>query len=138
MNNLESKSLLNSIASLIEDARKKVQTAVNSAMVYTYYLIGKHIVEYEQHGMERATYGKSVLKDLSNGLTERFGNGWSVENLTLMRKFYLIYSDFVNSVYEIPKRKQHSWIITQNSSILLQQSPQTYRFFISVGVITWS
>ena len=75
MNTLESQNLLNNVANLIEDARRKVQTSVNSAMVHTYFLIGKHIVEYEQHGHERATYGKSVLKDLSNGLTERFGNG---------------------------------------------------------------
>ncbi len=67
-------------------------------MVYTYYNVGQYIVEEEQQGEQRAAYGKSVLKELSRRLTERFGEGWSVENLTLCRKFYLTYS--VNTVYD--------------------------------------
>lgn len=134
MNTLESQNLLNNVANLIEDARRKVQTSVNSAMVHTYFLIGKHIVEYEQHGHERATYGKSVLKDLSNGLTERFGNGWSVENLTLMRKFYLIYSDFVNSVYEIPKTQ--ATILANDAKF--EQTASTVTPYSSIFHLSWS
>ena len=51
------------------------------------------IVEEEQKGKARAAYGGKLLKDLSAKLTDRFGKGWSVENLTLMRKFYLVYSN---------------------------------------------
>ncbi|MDD6150810.1 MAG: DUF1016 N-terminal domain-containing protein, partial [Bacteroidales bacterium] len=39
----------------------------------------------------RAAYGKKVLDDLSNRLSEQFGAGWSVENLKLIRRFYSIY-----------------------------------------------
>ncbi len=92
------------ISTLIEESRQRVKTAVNTTMVYTYYSVGKYIVEDEQHGEQRATYGKAVLKDLSKRLTERFGNGWSVENLTLCRKFYLTYS--VNTVYDKTNSKR--------------------------------
>jgi hypothetical protein len=50
------------------------------------------IVEDEQKGKERAEYGKTVLKDLSVKLIEKFGKGFSVDNLERMKKFYLIYS----------------------------------------------
>ena len=68
-------------------------SAVNTAMVYTYYEIGRMIVEDEQQGEERAKYGKAVLKELSIRLTNKFGKGFSVENLENMRRFYLIYSN---------------------------------------------
>jgi len=75
-------------------------------MVYTYYEVGRYIVEYEQQGNDRAEYGKSILKKLAERLTERFGKGWSVEQLKLIRRFFIIYSKIVNSVYEIPNRAQ--------------------------------
>ena len=86
-----SQSLPERVITLIEEARRKVASAANVALVYTYYEIGRMIVEDEQGGKERADYGKTLLKDLSAKLTDRFGQGWSVENLTLMRKFYLVY-----------------------------------------------
>lgn len=93
-----SNTLYERISTLIEQSRRTVKTAVNTTMVYTYYNVGQYIVEEEQQGEQRAAYGKSVLKELSRRLTERFGEGWSVENLTLCRKFYLTYS--VNTVYD--------------------------------------
>lgn len=38
------------ISQLLDNARKQAKTAVNTAMVYTYYEIGRRIVEEEQHG----------------------------------------------------------------------------------------
>ena len=76
----------------------------NVALVYTYYEVGRMIVEDEQGGKKRAAYGKAQLADLSRKLTDRFGKGWSVENLTLMRRFYNVYSacpKIVNDIYEI-------------------------------------
>lgn len=84
--------LFEHISSLIEQSRKHVAKAVNTAMVYTYYGIGQYIVEFEQNGDYRAVYGKSVLNRLSAKLTDRFGKGWSVETLTKCRKFYNIYA----------------------------------------------
>ena len=60
-------------------------------MVYTYFEIGKVIVEEEQKGKSRAEYGKQILKGLSEKLTKEFGKGFSVTNLQQMRQFYLTY-----------------------------------------------
>jgi len=60
-------------------------------MAYTYFEIGRIIVEEEQNGKERAEYGKELLKGLSNRLIREFGKGFSVTNLKQMRQFYLTY-----------------------------------------------
>lgn len=80
------------VGSLLEEARKTVKTAVNLSMVYTYFEIGKMIVEEEQNGKNRAEYGKYLLIELSHYLTEKFGKGFSADNLKLMRRFYIIYA----------------------------------------------
>lgn len=85
-------SLFNHIANLIDESRKQIAKAINSAMVYTYYGVGQYIVEFEQEGNARAAYGKGVLKRLSARLTERYGNGWSVDTLEKSRKFFIEYS----------------------------------------------
>ena len=84
--------LFDKIAQLIEASRKEVAKATNTAMVYTYYGVGQYIVEYEQGGNARASYGKEILKHLSERLTSKYGKGWSVETLTKCRKFYTAYS----------------------------------------------
>lgn len=84
-------SLYNKISSILEESRKFVATTVNTAMVQTYFEIGRLIVEEEQHGNIRAEYGKETLKNLSIKLTANYGKGFSVTNLKQMRDFYLTY-----------------------------------------------
>ncbi|CAH8242368.1 putative nuclease YhcG [Vibrio aestuarianus] len=83
--------LLDSIRTLLVDGRKQVAAAVNTAMVQTYWHIGRLIVEDEQQGETRAEYGKHVLKSLSVSLTEEFGKGFDARNLRNMRQFYLVF-----------------------------------------------
>jgi len=82
----------NKITKLLKNARSEVVQAVNTTMVYTYFEIGRIIVEEEQKGKERAEYGKKILEKLSQKLNTEFGRGFSVDNLENMRKFYLTYS----------------------------------------------
>jgi len=84
--------LFGQIFELLSNARKHVVSSINKTITLTYFEIGRLIVEDEQHGKERAEYGKSVLKELSAKLTCEFGKGYSVRNLEQMRKFYIIYS----------------------------------------------
>ena len=79
------------IVDLLQSARKKVVQTVNQTMVHNYFEIGRMIVEEEQDGKERADYGKQILKELSTILTERFGKGFSVDNLENMRRLYVTY-----------------------------------------------
>ncbi len=85
-------ALFDKIAALIQQARQTVAAAANLAMVHTYFEVGRMIVEDEQAGQTRAAYGKNVLKDLSQRLTETFGKGFSEVNLRQIRKFYEVFS----------------------------------------------
>ena len=96
-----SQSLPERVIALIEEARRKVASAANVALVYTYYEIGRMIVEDEQGGKERAAYGDKTLAELSEKLTAKFGKGWSIANLKLMRQFFITYSNSLNTVYPI-------------------------------------
>lgn len=80
--------LVETLRSLILQARQKVLTAANSAQVRTYWEIGRHIVQFEQGGAARADYGKGLLTALAKSLTKEFGKGFDATNLRHMRDFY--------------------------------------------------
>ena len=84
--------LFTRIRSLIESARSTIARGVDLVQVHTNFEIGRHIVEFEQQGEERAAYGKTVLQQLAERLSTEFGSGFSVTNLKLMRQFYVQYS----------------------------------------------
>ena len=90
-NNPEYNRLLLNVGETFEQGRRRAVAAVNTAMVQTYWDIGRQIVEYEQHGSEKAEYGSGLLNKLSNDLTIRYGNGFSLSNINKMRKMYLTY-----------------------------------------------
>ena len=72
-------------------ARQHAYRAVNTAMVQAYWQVGCYIVEAEQGGQARATYGQSVLANLAGRLTAEFGRGYSLVNLKYFRQFYLAF-----------------------------------------------
>lgn len=96
--------MLHNVSVLIEQSQSEIRKVVNSSMVITYYCVGYFIVIFEQNGENRAAYGKEALKNLSAILKDKYGRGWSVEQLTLCRKFYRTFCpNLVNTVYEIQK-----------------------------------
>lgn len=84
--------LLDRVVAILEQARGNVVRAVNTQMVWAYWLIGREIVQASQGGAERAAYGQQVLPELSRDLAQRYGKGFSVPSLQNFRKFYLAYS----------------------------------------------
>jgi predicted nuclease of restriction endonuclease-like (RecB) superfamily len=81
--------VLTEVVRLLEDSRRASARAVNAVMTATYWEVGQRIVEGEQSGGKRASYGKELLKRLSSDLTAKFGRGFSQRNLDQMRLFYL-------------------------------------------------
>ena len=84
-------SCCSDIGETLEQGRQKAAYAVNSAMVQTYWEIGRETVEYEQQGNEKAEYGSDVLNRLSKDLTDRYGKGFSRGNIFYMRKLFIIH-----------------------------------------------
>lgn len=81
------------IKQILAQARQKTYQAINSAMVEAYWNIGKRIVQEEQNGAERATYGEAILKTLSKELSAEFGKGFSERNIRNFRQFYLSFPE---------------------------------------------
>lgn len=123
--------LTEKIENLIEESRKRVVTQVNSAMVQTYYEIGRTIVENEQFGKVRASYGKGLLKELSQRLNAKFGKGFSVDNLENMRKFYLTYSNIKSETVSRISESEKSETMSRISGGQMQK---TYAEF----TLSWS
>ncbi len=90
-NEIENK-LYQTIKQVLEQARNTAYRAVNSAMVFSYWEIGRLIVKDEQKGEQRAPYGKGVLKELSQKLIRDFGKGFDERELRRMRQFFLCFS----------------------------------------------
>ncbi|GAX59859.1 hypothetical protein SCALIN_C04_0347 [Candidatus Scalindua japonica] len=77
--------LYEKIKCIVDEARKKVNRVVSSAMVDAYWNIGCLIVEEEQKGEKRAEYGAKLLKTLSVRLSRELGKGFDISNLKRMR-----------------------------------------------------
>jgi predicted nuclease of restriction endonuclease-like (RecB) superfamily len=99
------------IREILESAKAGVARTVNTTQVVANWLIGREIVEGEQHGRKRAGYGDALLLEISQKLSKDFNKGWSVRQLEYCRAFYLNYpvllgdgdkSNAVRSIYLSP------------------------------------
>ncbi len=79
------------IAAILDEARSRVARSINTAMVHAYWLIGREVVEVEQHGAARAGYGEGLIKRVAARLTAKFGKGFSLASLKRMKQFYLAF-----------------------------------------------
>lgn len=141
---VQNTNLFHQVAVLLKNAQQQVLRTVNSTMVFTYFEIGRMIVEEEQNGKERADYGKQVLKGLSEQLTNEFGKGFSLSNLEQIRKFYFIYSKSATLTRIFDIQKAQSLITKSKSKSAIPQTPSTElensktQTLISFFKLTWS
>lgn len=90
-NTITSSALLKEALQLVKTARGQLVRQTNSLMVFTYFHLGRLIVEHEQGGKLKAAYGRETILILSRQLTKTFGKGFSVDNLENMRNFFSAY-----------------------------------------------
>lgn len=76
------------IKSIHASAKTHAIGAVNRSMTLRNWLIGYYIVEFEQHGEERAKYGDFLVKRLEEKINEK---GLNATLFKISRKFYLTY-----------------------------------------------
>ena len=123
--------IYSAIKETLLSCRRQAYTAVNFAMVQAYWQIGRIIVEHEQEGSLRSGYGKSVLQELSNRLTEEFGKGFSVRTLQQMKKFYVTFPN-TNAL-----RSQLTW--THYRLLLSVENEQARQWYMDEAVASaWS
>jgi predicted nuclease of restriction endonuclease-like (RecB) superfamily len=88
---LSYQSLVDAIAQVHDTSLRQTVQAINLALTLRNWLIGYHIVEYEQHGQDRAEYGARLLDELARDLKRRIGKGFTKRYLEMFRRFYLHY-----------------------------------------------
>jgi hypothetical protein len=88
---LNYEGLVTAITQAHDYAQRQAVQAVNVALTLRNWLVGYHIVEYEQHGSDRAQSGERLLENLTQDLRRRLGRGFGWRNLEMFRRFYLRY-----------------------------------------------
>ena len=83
--------LIKNIHHLQTEMQQQAMRSVNQALTIRNWLIGFYIVEYEQHGQDRAQYGEKLLQKLAQELTKKRLKGFSYRSLRQFRQFYLFY-----------------------------------------------
>jgi len=82
-------SLILNIETAHNTFQEKALQSVSVNLTLRNFVIGYYIVEYEQNGSDRATYGQKVIENLAQKLAHI--KGISPTNLRLFRSFYITY-----------------------------------------------
>ena len=93
--NVDFESLVKHIQHASEALRKDARLVINRNVTTRAWLTGFYIVEYEQHGNDRAKYGDKLLKRLAERLDDK---SWSQTSLKNARAFYLTFPEISHTV----------------------------------------
>jgi len=85
--------LVEQVKVIIGNARSNAIIAINQEMVYSYWQIGKLIVEHELSNISDDATARMFILELSKTLSDEIGKGFSRSNLYNMRSLYLAYPD---------------------------------------------
>jgi len=91
-------ALLTAIADAHQQAQARAAGAVNRHLILRNWLIGAHLVEFQQHGEDRAAYGAGLLKRVAGDLRQRAVPGTSPDMLERMRLFYTYYPQVADQI----------------------------------------
>lgn len=91
---INKQDIIYDIRSIIDSHRGQAASAINSAMIQAYWEVGRRIVEEEQEGEVRASYGTNLIRTLSQKLTIELGKGFSERSLRQYRQFFLEFPDW--------------------------------------------
>jgi len=72
--------LYQDVCFLIENTRQRMAITANTEVCVMHWQIGKRIKEDVLYN-KRAEYGKQIVKNLAQKLTEKYGSGWSDRKL---------------------------------------------------------
>ena len=106
---------ISDIKAIVYTAKQKAYQAADIYQVVSNWLVGRRIVEQEQHGQERAQYGKHIVELASEALTAEFGKGYSVVNIKSFRKFYLTFNNLL--IGQTPSAQSENGLIIKGQSV---------------------
>lgn len=104
-------SIFGDVSRIIDAARGSAARSVNAVMTAAYWMIGRHVVEFEQEGKKRADYGEEIVERLAADLSARYGRGFSLRNVWQMKAFYLAWP-----ILQTPSAESEDGEILQTAS----------------------
>lgn len=113
--NVDDVQFISEIKAIVYTAKQKAYQAADLYQVVSNWLVGRRIVEQEQHGQERAQYGKHIVELASEALTAEFGKGYSVVNIKSFRKFYLTFNDLL--IGQTPSAQSENGLTIKGQSV---------------------
>ena len=94
--NVDFESLVKHIQHTSEALQQDARLVINRNVTTRAWLTGFYIVEYEQHGSDRAKYGDKLLKKLAERLNDK---SFGLASLKNYRQFYLYYPSLAMPIF---------------------------------------
>lgn len=113
--NADDAQFISDIKAIVYTAKQKAYQAADLYQVVSNWLVGRRIVEQEQHGQERAQYGKHIVELASEALTAEFGKGYSIVNIKSFRKFYLTFNNLL--IGQTPSAQSENGLTIKGQSV---------------------
>ncbi|PRY22723.1 putative nuclease of restriction endonuclease-like (RecB) superfamily [Spirosoma oryzae] len=119
--------LITTLGGLHQRLSQQAARQTDQLLTLRNYLFGFYIVEFEQHGTDRATYGEQLLKRLATELRSHAIKGVSDRSLRQYRQFYLAYPQIwqtASAKFNLPDFEQTRSIQTTGGKPGEQDIPQ--------------
>jgi len=118
-------NFVDDVRTIIENGRQQAYATVSLIGIATFWNVGRRIVEEEQKGEKRATYGTQLIKNLADELIPLYGNGYNKRNLDYYKKFYLLFPDF-----EIVNTRVHNLEWSHIRRVLSVTNPEARLWYL--------
>ncbi|MBQ9469646.1 MAG: DUF1016 family protein [Bacteroidales bacterium] len=125
-------TLYGDVCQIIDGARNRIATYLNTEVCMTNWYVGKRIKEDVLYN-QRAQYGKQILMNLSARLAEKYGSGWS-----LYKPQHCVRAAYTFSEEEImyATRTQLTW--THLRTLMSVKDPLERQFYAQMcGIEHW-
>ncbi len=118
-----------SVTELIAQARKRVAISVNTEATLLNFRVGFYIQSFILEG-NRAPYGKQVIVNLAEQLTQNFGSGWSDKHL---RHCLRTAESFTEEQIVSAVQRQLNW--THIKTLAYENDPLKREFYLEMAVL---
>lgn len=129
-------NIINDLTNIIRVSQENAYKAINKCLIYRNWLIGYRIAVEELKGENRAEYGAKIIKNLSNELTEIYGEGFSKTNLYSFYSFYKMFPSLILNY----KERSYSLLSWSHYRTLIQVKDKKARDWYETEAYneTWS
>ena len=100
-------SLVGHIHQVQDVLQAQAAHAVNLSLTARNWLVGYYIVEFEQHGEDRAKYGDKLINRLAKEINRK---GFETRSLHMYRRIYLVYPQLATAI--LPYLQKNSLNLT--------------------------